>query len=130
MRNKFVASGVTLISGSLLAGCGGAVAPQAQLTDAKSAVSAAQARGAKEVPQASLYLKMARDAVATAEELIKQEEYEQAEMVLERAMKDAKLASTLTDEAEMKKKAEEELKRLESLKNANAQLARAKQLRG
>ncbi len=114
----------------LLAGCGGAVAPQAELTDAKSAVSAAQAKGAKEVPKASLYLKMARDAIDTAEQLMEEEDYEQAKLVLTRAQKDAELALAVTKEAEMKEKAEKELERVKSLKEANATLARARRLRG
>jgi hypothetical protein len=103
-------------------GCAGATAPQAEHTDAKTAISAAEAEGAQDVPQASLYLKMARDGVADAEALMAEKKYEDAQPVLERARMDAELASSLTRQAEIKDEAEAEIERVKSLQESNNRL--------
>lgn len=101
-----------------LVGCAGQEVPRAEHIDTKSSLKAAQVAGAQEVPQASLYLKMAQDGVEQAEMLFEEEQYDKAKRVLERAKMDAELALTMTREAEMREKAEAEKERLRKLEDA------------
>jgi putative IMPACT (imprinted ancient) family translation regulator len=78
------------------AGCGGSALPPAKVTDAQSAISAAQAVGANNNPQAALHLKLAHDQLQEAEKLIKDDQEEKARLLLDRARVDAELALTLT----------------------------------
>lgn len=104
---------------ALALGCTSATAPQAEYTEAKTAIGAAEAEGAQDIPQASLYLKVARDNAEKAKELMDNDEHEAAEMLLERAQADAELARSLTQEAKVRKEAEDEIQRVQSLKDAN-----------
>jgi hypothetical protein len=107
---------------ALAVGCSSQQAPHTALTEAQSEVSAAEARGAQDVPQASLHLKMAKDAIAEAETLMKDGENEKARAALERAHVDAKLAKSLATENQIKEQAQEQIDRVKSLEQANAQL--------
>lgn len=78
-----------------LLACGGTQPPAQDLTQAKSTVRAAEEVGAEEQPEASVYLKLARDQIARAEALIKEDENEKAVPVLERAEMDARVALEL-----------------------------------
>lgn len=105
-------------------GCSSQTAPHSALTEAQSAVSAAEAKGAQQVPQASLHLKMAKDSINEAQRLMSDKEYEAAKVVLERAQIDAELAESLAKEKEAKQKAQEQLNRVKSLQQqANAKIA-------
>jgi hypothetical protein len=72
--------------------CGASMMPSQKLSESKAAMSAAEAVNADRYPQAALHLKLARDQAQIAERLIAEEEYEQAERLLERAKADADLA--------------------------------------
>jgi hypothetical protein len=101
--------------------CGGAALPSESLTSAKEAVSAAEAVGAKDEPQADLHLKMAQDGIIEAEKHIAENENKEAVPLLERAIADAELARELTDEAKKQRSADEALARLQTLQEgANA----------
>lgn len=82
--------------GLALAGCGGSALPPAQVTETQSAISAAEAVGAVNNPQAALHLKLANDQLQQAETLVKEGDDEEARLFLERAHADAVLAQTLT----------------------------------
>lgn len=117
-------TGCGLISLAVItSGCSNQEPPHSALTEAQSAVSAAEARGAQQVPQASLYLKMAKDEITEAEKLMEEKEYEAASVALERAEMDAKLAESLATEEEAKSKAQEQLERVNSLRQTNARLS-------
>lgn len=105
----------------IFCGCTNQEPPHSALTAAESAVSAAEARGAQQVPQASLHLKMAKDSIAQAEELIKEDEFDAAHVALQRAEMDAKLAESLATEEEAKGKAREQMERVNTLQQSNAQ---------
>lgn len=96
--------------------CGGSKPPTYQLTQSKAAVRGAVEVGAKDEPQASLYLKMANDNILTAEELILEREYERARHKLRRAEADANLAIALANEGEERAKAEETKRKLQKLR--------------
>jgi len=97
-------------------GCGSSKPPTYQLTQSKAAVRGAQEVGAKDTPQAALHLKMARDNLRTAEELIIAREYGRAKGLLVRAEADANLAIALSNEAQAKNAADEAKRKLEKLR--------------
>lgn len=94
---------------SLGLGCAGAPPPTHQLSESKAAVRAAEEVGATKAPQAALHLKMARDQIAQAEALIRDEEHEDARYLLKRAEADAELAIALA-KAQAERDAAEETK--------------------
>jgi hypothetical protein len=100
---------VTVISiGSVfIAGCGGSALPLDKLTDAKSTVRAAQEAGAKETPQAQLHLKMATDALASAQKAIDDNDNDRARLLLNQAQADADLALALARGSADKKSAQD-----------------------
>lgn len=97
-------------------GCGGGKPPTYQLTQSKAAVRGAQEVRAGETPQAALHLKMAKDNLRLAEELILERNYSAAKHLLIRAEADANLAIALANEAEAKDAAEDAKKKLEKLR--------------
>jgi hypothetical protein len=101
-------------------GCGSGAVPNAQFADTKASVGAAQASGAQDIPEASLYLKMATDGVASAEAQMARHENKGAAKTLQRAKADAELAKSLTTKAKAKAEADVALKRIEDLQNNNA----------
>ncbi len=102
------------LAGGMVA-CGGAALPSESMTSAKEAVSAAEAVGAKDEPQADLHLKMAEDGIVEAEKRIADGKDEEAQPLLKRAIADAELARELTHEAAKKREAEAALSRLQTL---------------
>jgi hypothetical protein len=105
---------MALLAASLSA-CASAALPEPKLTSAKTSVSAAEAVGAVDEPQAALHLKMAQDAIVEAEKHIAENHEEKAIPLLERAFADAQLARELTDEAEGQRSADEATARLATL---------------
>ncbi len=121
--NGTMMAGTGLVLCTTLAACSSNKPPNTELTAAQSAVSAAEARGAQEVPQASLHLKMAKDAIGEAEEFMKNKDYEKAKAALERAHIDAQLAKSLATEEQIKEEAQEQIERVKSLEQTNARMA-------
>ena len=93
---RFVST--TLLTLSVVA-CGGTSLPPAKVADTQSAISAATAVGADQNPQAALHLKMARDQLKQAQDLVGDGKDDQAKLVLERADADAAVALMITREA-------------------------------
>ena len=80
-------------------GCGGASRsslPPARVTEAQSAISAAEAVGASNNPRAALHLKHARDQVGGAKKLLQRGDADAAKLMLDNARADADLAMVLT----------------------------------
>ena len=98
------------------AGCGAAAPPTHQLTASQAAIRGAEEVGAENTPKAALHLKMARDHLTNAENLISNEEYEDAALVLKRAEADANLAIALAKEDQARKDAEEAMRKVQELK--------------
>lgn len=105
----------------LMSGCASTPEPHTALAEAQSEVSVAEATGAQEVPEASLHLKMAKDAIAEAERLMQENKNDEATAALNRAQLDAELAASLAQEEEMRTKAQEQLDRVKSLDQTNNQ---------
>lgn len=87
----------TLLS-ALVVACGGTSIPPAKVAETQSQISAATAVGADNNPQAALHLKMARDQLKQAQNLINDGKDDEARLVLERANADADVALMITRE--------------------------------
>jgi hypothetical protein len=83
-----------------IAACGGSALPPARIVDTQSSISAAEAVGADQNPQAALHLKMARDQLKQAQALTEDGKGDEARLVLERAAADADMALIITREAQ------------------------------
>jgi len=94
---RFVSTALVTVS---VAACGGSSLPPAKAADTQASISAAAAVGADQNPQAALHLKMARDQLKQAQDLINRDKDDQARLVLERANADAEVALIITREAE------------------------------
>lgn len=99
-----------------LVACAAAPPPTHKLSDSKAAVRAAEEVGAGEAPQAALHLKLARDQIASAERLMRDDENEDARYMLERAEADAELAIALAKAAGERAAAEDAMRKVERLK--------------
>lgn len=107
----------TALLTTLLVGCGGSALPPAKMADTQSSISAAEAVGADQNPQASLHLKMARDQLKQAQGLVNDGKDDDARLVLERANADAEVALMITREAQASanlKKAQGDVEGLQS----------------
>jgi hypothetical protein len=100
----------------LAVGCGSSAPPTHQHTKSQAAIRGAEVAGADESPKAKLHLKMARDHLANAEQLIAEEEYEDAALVLRRAEVDADLAISLAKESQARARAEDLQAKVQELK--------------
>lgn len=81
----------------LSAGCGGSQPPPTErMTSAKASVRAARELGADQVPKAQLHLQLAEEQVRRADKLMDEGKMDHADMMLQRADADARLAMALT----------------------------------
>jgi hypothetical protein len=111
-------SGLPLLLVFTLGACGGAAIPQEQLTAAKAAVSGAEVGGAGSEPRAQMHLQRAKEGIAKAEQLIADDDNEEAASIIERATADADLALALARENGAKGEAVETKEQLERLKKS------------
>jgi|SRR5690606_16857489 len=98
-----------------IAACGGAATVTPKTADATSAIAAAEAVGAQQHAEASAYMKLARDELAAAKELMRQDEPEKAQLMLERAQADAELALLLVRRNEAKTAAQRAQQQVQNL---------------
>lgn len=106
---------IVLSTGAAAIGCGGAPVPNAQVTSSAAAVRAAQEVGAKNEPQAALYLRLAQEKREKALALINEGENKEARRLLERAEADAEVAIAMAvaeDTRDQALKAQQEVQRL------------------
>jgi len=89
---------VTVSMVVLMSACGGAAPPNERLASAEGALQAAQEAGARDIPQAALYLKLAERQLAKAKVLIRDDSNNRARLLLIRAESDADLARFLARE--------------------------------
>ncbi len=110
---------VLAIPALALLACGGSSLPAPKVTEAESAVSAAQAVGASNNPRAALHLKLARDQLAEAKSLLRNGDDDEARLVLEGAEADAELALMLTREEQARMQAAQATQNVKSLGGGN-----------
>ena len=80
-------------------GCASAPQPTERLASAKAGVRSAKELGASNVPKAALHVRLAEEQIDRANKLIKEDDNERADALLQRAAADANLAVALTHEA-------------------------------
>jgi hypothetical protein len=106
-----------VVASTIAAGC--ASAPPLRTEGSTSGISAAEAAGAYQVPQASLHLQLAKEELDLAKKLAKKGDDEKAASMLLRAEADAGLAVTLSQGDVEKKEAEKALARVQQLRQDN-----------
>ena len=102
----------------VIAGCGSSPA-SINKEASTSAIRAAQEVGASEVPNAALYLQLAKEGLEKAQTLAEKGEKEEAESMLMRAQADAELAIVLSHGDADKTEATEALDRVKKLRQEN-----------
>jgi len=83
---------------AVLAGCASHPQPTQNLTSSMAAVRGAEEVGAENVPEAKLYLQLAKDEVANAQRMMNDGKGERADLMSRRAYSDAELSISLTRE--------------------------------
>jgi hypothetical protein len=86
---------VPALIAALFFACGGAPKPEARMASSEGAIRGAREAGADNVPQATLYLKLAEEQRAKALDLVKDGENHRAAFMLARSEADAELAVAL-----------------------------------
>jgi hypothetical protein len=109
----------TLALGVLLVACGGTRTLPANYTPTQSAISAADAVGARNEPRAALHLKMARDQLVQAQALANDGKQDEAQLMLERARTDAEIALMVTREARARAEADRAKSEVQGLSRSN-----------
>lgn len=111
-----------LLSLGLAAGCAStSVAPE-RFSAPKERIAAAQEAGADENPGAALHLKLAKDAIAHAEALVRDGEGHRASLTLERATADAQLALELARLDHTRSDANDAMRSIDALRLQNQQI--------
>jgi hypothetical protein len=107
----------SMVAGCLaLSACGGAAVPRDQLTQAEAAVKGAEVGGANEEPKAALHLKLAREELTKAQNMINDGENEDAARMVARAQADADLALALAKQAAARKDTAEAKEQIDQIK--------------
>jgi hypothetical protein len=107
---------LALVAAAIAAGCAGTPLKTEGVT---SGIRAAEEMGAAEVPQASLYLQLAKEELNQAQKLDAQNEQERAASMLLRAEADAELAVVLSRGDVERQEAEEAMARVRQLRRDN-----------
>lgn len=100
-----------------IAACGSAPPPTRSQAEAQAVIRSAEAVGAEETPRSAYYLELARQHFDQAQRLITMGEMEDASGSLARAKADAELAISLSEQEEIRERAEESRERLETLED-------------
>lgn len=107
------------VLGGLVFGCSSGRQLPANYAPTQSAISAADAVGAKNDPRAALHLKMAKDQLVRAESYAKDGDEHEAALMLDRARTDAEVALMVTRELSAKAEADRVKRDVDSLSNGN-----------
>src|SRR5258706_12923877 len=105
-----------LVAAPLVA-CGGAPKPEARMASSEGAIRGAQEAGAQNVPEATLYLKLAQEEREKALALVKDDQNHRAEYMLARSEADAELAVALARAASAKAEADKASEQVQQLKS-------------
>jgi hypothetical protein len=115
-KSGFIVFIVVVAAIAIVAGCTNA---PLRTEGSTSGIRAAEEAGAAKVPQASLYLQLAKEELAAAKELSAKGEKEQAGSMLLRAEADAELAVAFSHGNSEKLKAREAVERVRQLRADN-----------
>lgn len=113
--NRKLASQVSLVLGvALVGGCGGKLPPTEKIAMVETSISSAKEQNAPTL--APLEIKLAEEKLQKAKELITDKDYEEAALMLDRALQDAKLAEIKSQSETAKKSAQEMRDSIETLR--------------
>ena len=115
MRHVHMAmlAGIILVAATI-AGCG--TSPEVDKEVSTSAISVAEESGASKIPNASLYLQLAKEELENAKGLATKGDMDQAQTMLLRAQADGELAVALSLEDADKKEAIQATERVRQLR--------------
>jgi hypothetical protein len=103
------------------AGCASTPVPNARVASAESTVQSARSvTTAGSSPQADQQMRMADDELAKAQRLIRDGKNDQASAALSRAEADARLAASLSHEAQQRRATDSAVQRVISMPSQNA----------
>ncbi len=108
---------VSILFAAVIIGCGGTTPINKE--PSSSAIRAAEESGASKVPNASLYLQLAKEELENAKSLAAKGEKEQAESMLLRSQADGELAVSLSRSDADKKEAIQAVERVRMLRQDN-----------
>ena len=77
--------------------------PTEHLASSMAAVKTAESAGASNEPQAALHLKLAKEQIGQAQQMMEEEDFEEADRMTMRANEDAELAIAMAREARIKR---------------------------
>lgn len=104
----------------LLAACGSSIPPPSdKLASAEAAARSARELGAEKEPKAALHLKLAQEQIDSAKTLMKDNDNQRADLVLQRASADAELSVMLAKENNAKNEAFNALEKVRVLKGGS-----------
>lgn len=107
----------SILFAAMLAGCGSS--PVVNKEASTSAIRAAEEVGASKVPDASLYLQLAKEGLENAKGLAAKGDNEEADSMLLRAQADGELAVALSRSDVDKKEAMQAIERVRQLRQDN-----------
>ena len=103
-----------------LAACGSSIPPPSdKLASAEAAARSARELGAEKEPKAALHLKLATEQIDQAKSLMKENDNQRADLVLQRASADAELSVMLAKENNAKNEAFNALEKVRILKGGS-----------
>jgi hypothetical protein len=108
-----------MAAGTAVIGLGCASSPPLRTEASSSGIRAAEEVGADKVPQASLYLQLAKEELQNAKALAANNEKERAVSMLSRAEADAELAVALSREDAERAEAQGAMDRVRQLRQEN-----------
>ena len=117
---KYVQLGTSVVMGMLAAACASAPVPQVTAVSSEAAVRTAEEVGARDVPQAAMYLQLAHDELDRGKALLQKGENRDAAMMLSRAQADAELALSLSREQKTRVAAQEAKARVQAVRSGAA----------
>ncbi len=114
---KSFGAGFVLLGFNMLAACGSSLPPPSdRLASAEAAARSARELGAERSPSAKLHLTLAEEQIDKAKGLMKENDNNRADVVLQRAAADAELAVMLAKGVQAKSEAENAQQKLRELK--------------
>ena len=100
---------------TLAAACASGPKPEAQMASSEGAIRGASEAGAQNVPQATLYIRLAQEQRQTALQMIKDGDNDRARYLLARSEADAELAIALARQARAEQDATQANARVQDL---------------
>ena len=109
---------MTVLAGLACFGCASVPVPAEELSQSEGALRSAKELGATHIPQAALELKLSEDELQKARGFLKDDENEQARLILLRSRADAELALALTRQGQANSSAQNAQEQLRAVQKS------------